>query len=130
MFGFQNCAPSGVAGAIDSNVKIIDRWQSEKISFPVETYYVEANVDTVNIQGLCDQSRGIENVDWQAVRKRSGSQDEFLGAGQSGCLNGNFELALSDVGRDIRDCNEMVEVSALSSGGSESAKTLLRRSCF
>lgn len=133
MMGFQNCAPTGagVVASVGGDVRIVDRWQSEKISFPVNLYYVDSNVDNVNIEGLCDQSKGIVDVVWKAVTKGADSSTVTVSSGVSGCQAGSFNVALEKINAELSDCSQQVEVSAsVNDGSGEEAKALLKKQCF
>jgi len=133
LISFQNCAPSaqGVTGSGSTDVRIVDRWQSEKLSFPVQTYFVEPSVDSVNIDGVCNEQKGIREVVWRAVLKSMAGHEQVLASGSSGCQAGGFKVSLEQVGRDLASCEDSLEILALApSEISVSARTLLRRNCL
>lgn len=131
LVSFQNCAPqnSGVTGS--TNVRIVDRFNTEKVSFPVTIYYVDQNVESINIDGLCDQSDGeVHSVQWRAVKKNAG-QELDVDSGLSNCQGGGFKVALASVRNELSDCSAQVEVQAsLDLQNSEPARAYLRKQCF
>ncbi len=133
---FQNCAPaptSGLNGAAPgegSEVRIVDRWYAEKISFMASTYYVEPDVTSVNIEGLCNDEAGSGAVEWQAVHHdASMGADEVLSAGVSSCEGGGFDVQLAWNQASLSQCDDTLEVRASVPGQAGQASTHLRLNC-
>jgi hypothetical protein len=135
MSGVQNCAPvESAAGGFsmdDPELRIIEGWSSEKIQFATTTYYVESNVDSVNIEGRCSLDNGSE-INWQVFRGSDTRVSALIRAGTSGCEAGRFEVALrlAQERSGLNSCAEFVEVRAAEQTDGQFARTQIRRLCL
>ena len=124
---FQNCAPaqSGLIPASEE-VRIVDRWSPAKLQFFASSYFVGQNVDSVNIEGLCQ----ADVVDWEITKVHEGGQIELIDSGRADCDSGRFVVAVSSASEHLQSCAEVVEVAASLANEDGSAKTSLRVQCF
>lgn len=129
--GFQNCAPSGpglTAGLAD-DVTIIDRWNSQKVSFPVSTYYVGPDVDSVNIDGLCHAD--VYAIRWVSELKDASGQEFDLTGGLANCSDGVFHIVLDQADEVLQDCDSHIKILAVAQDASgTTASAFLKKQCF
>lgn len=122
---FQNCAPAQEGLIADGEVRIVDRWQQSKLEFQATSYYVDENVDAVNIDGFCDS----EEVNWEISRVASDGSVHLVDSGISSCNSGSFSVA-SNAHHTLNNCEEVAEVLASLPDASLQAKTQVRIQCF
>lgn len=125
MIQFQNCAPSGDGVFADGNIKIVDRWDNSGPQFIAKTMYVNSDVDTVNIDGLCDS-----DIDYQIIKMNEDGSEELLGSGHAACASGKFTVAMSSTNQHLKNCNDIVEVEAQASNSAANDSSEIRLQCF
>lgn len=99
LFKFQNCAPvTPMALATDGDgnagdeVRIVDRWVAEKISFLNPTQTIES--DDVGVQGLCVGSEKGQQIAYQIIEisEDPALDPQIINEGVVECVMGGFEL--------------------------------------
>ncbi len=126
MVQFQNCAPSGDDNVFaDTNLKIVDRWHSVGPQFIAHTMYVNSDVDTVYIDGLCDS-----DIDYQIIKVNGDGSEELLGSGHASCASGKFTVAMNSTGQHLQNCEDLLEIEARSADSSASDTSEVRKQCF
>jgi hypothetical protein len=131
LFKFQNCA-GPEAGMIASDtggsgeVRIIDRWQQQKVAFLSDTQFVVNPEDAV-IQGLCVGGTTAEQISYEIIHT-AGAEPSIQSAGTVDCRMGNFEIAVPDL--QFSDCEDSYTVRAIRvSGDGGEAYTNVRPYC-
>lgn len=127
MTQFQNCAPSqpGVL-AVSDEVRVVDRWNPQKIQFLATSYLVPDDVDNVNIEGLCES----DLVDYIITKVSEDGFTEMIGSGSANCSAGSFSVAMTATSSYLNTCSELVEIEAYLPGSNNAAKTSLKMRCF
>lgn len=122
---FQNCAPAQQGVLASGEVRIVDRWQQSKLEFQANSYYVNENVDAVNIDGFCQG----QEVNWEISKRSADGGTELIDSGVTACQSGSFSLA-STAHQHLSGCEEVAEVLATLPNDSLQARTLVRMQCF
>lgn len=127
MTQFQNCGPTpnGLI-PISDEAKIVDRWNPSKLEFLASSYLVPTNVDTVNIEGLCES----DLVDYVISKVTDDGFVELIDSGSASCESGTFKVAMTETSSHLLDCSEEVEIEAYLPDNQSSAKTSLKMQCF
>jgi hypothetical protein len=132
MFKFQNCAPApmqnqAAEGPIeDGQVRIVDRWAVQKVSFVSKTQYVEGDAQPVQVQGLCLGSEKGTQIAYQVIALNEAPQ--VILDGVVDCVMGSFELVLKTL--RFQSCMTRYQVRASRIGEDEYyAETMLQPNC-
>lgn len=131
MFKFQNCAPQSNmydASSIGDGgeVRIVDRWAEQKVSFINPTHTVDGENAAVDIQGLCVGSDKGQQIRYQIIEIADVPHVVYEGLVE--CLMGGFELKLPAV--HFASCSTRYQVRAARIGEeTDYAETVLQPNC-
>lgn len=137
LFKFQNCAPvtpmnSVVGGDIGDStggeVRIVDRWVAEKISFLSPTQIIEG--DEVGIQGLCVGSEKGQQIAYQIIEigEAPDVSPQVVNEGVVECVMGGFELQVQAL--NFASCLKRYQVRAARVEDNKNyAETVLQPNC-
>ena len=131
LFKFQNCAPVGpgqanYSGEADTQVRIVDRWGEQRVSFLEPSVVVPASQEAVALQGLCVGSEKGQLIEYQVIELKD--TPELIGAGVVECVMGGFELPLAQL--HFSSCAARLQVRATRQGETASyAETLVQPAC-
>lgn len=134
LFKFQNCAPvtqmtsadqDGYDGAPDE-VRIVDRWVAEKISFLSSTQIIENENAQIDIQGLCVGSQKGQQIVYQVIE--ISDDPKIINSGVVECIMGGFVLQVQIL--NLMSCMHHYQVRAARIDDEKNyAETILRPTC-
>ncbi|MCB0350340.1 MAG: hypothetical protein KDD38_04095 [Bdellovibrionales bacterium] len=129
LFKFQNCAPApDMVQDFDGTgeVRIIDRWAEQKVSFLTPNLIVASDAPKVDVQGLCVGSLKGQLINYQVIELNESA--EIIGGGQVECVMGGFELPLAQI--HFSSCSSRLQVRATRDGDTSGfAETVLVPDC-
>lgn len=132
LFKFQNCAPAPelasdfVDSDMDGQVRIVDRWSEQKLSFLTSNVIVPVENSDLDLQGLCVGSETGQMISYQIIDLKE--NPEIIGVGKVECVMGGFELPLAQI--HFSDCEARLQVrAAREDENSDFAETILVPDC-
>lgn len=122
---FQNCAASNphyeAGPSTDGQVRIIEDWQNQKISLVSNVLQIEANLQNLQVDGLCAQNMNDESpLAWQLV-----SEEGVFLHGVVVCERGGFRVELLDV--DNLACDKVYSFEVQTLDGEKEVAVITRK---
>ena len=116
LFQFQNCASQKTDashGGTDGEVRIVDRWDQQKLELIAIQNSVGSSHTEVEVHGVCgDQSQG-DVIEWQAIVV--GDIPEVVSSGEVLCDQGGFQLPAETLAL-YENCDTQIQVRAVRTG--------------
>lgn len=120
---FQNCAPvspeSQYAGGAAGEVKVIEDWNGDKLSFVVRSLSIDPMASQINLDGFCARKADGIEVSWHLLDNLQADQD--INNGIAECERGGFRLSLTEL--EQLDCDTEYTVVAGYDGVQEAQMT-------
>lgn len=134
LFKFQNCGPVtsvagvGSVGINDSEVRVVDRWGQQKLSFVSSDMILEPAQSKVNLQGLCLGEKTDQKIIYDIISTAGSSVQSKLIGGLVDCVMGGFEISLEAI--QFSSCDNRLKIRAARVGAEEEfAEAIVRPNC-
>ncbi len=111
----------------DGEVRIVDRWNEQKVSFLAPSLVIAPDRPAVDLLGLCVGSGSGQMITYQLIELNE-NNPEIIGGGQVECVRGGFELPIAQI--NFSSCSSRIQVRAIRTGDTaEFAETVLLPDC-